>query len=217
MAPTIEDAVHRRLSATASTAVRLSSVSLLALLLAGTLVAGAGAALAQPAAPPDSAGTSERSVSLRRLPPDHTPRKALYRALAVPGWGQFYNRQFIKVPVVLGGLGGFVYGAVYNQDRYTLWRDAEIIKRETGSCPTFAVGVIPQCELKSAQRLRDERDLFRRNRDLLLIGSGLFYGLSVLDAYVSAHLVDFDVSETLTLSVEPRLTGARVRLLWHPR
>jgi hypothetical protein len=59
-----------------------------------------------------------------------------------------------------------------------------------------------------APHLKSNRDNLRRNRDLLYIGIGLFYGLSILDAYVSAHLLDFDVGEDLSLSVYPAPGGA---------
>src|SRR5690625_7897691 len=55
---------------------------------------------------------------------DHSPRGALWRAAAVPGWGQAYNRQYYKLPVVYGGLAGLVYLAVTRHQLYHLYREA---------------------------------------------------------------------------------------------
>ena len=48
-------------------------------------------------------------------------------------------------------------------------------------------------------QLRTKRDQLRRNRDLLYLGTVIWYGLTLLDAYISAHLFDFDVSESLAV------------------
>ncbi len=152
--------------------------------------------------------------------PDHSPRGALWRAAAVPGWGQLYNRQYYKAPIVWGGLAGVVGSALYVNRTYLRYRHAfHWLVRESAGYEVPAhfeedyltliaeLGLTPdQAEQRSTQltRLfREHRDNLRRNRDLLYIGIGLFYGLSMLDAYVSAHLLDFDVGEDLTLSLRP--------------
>src|ERR1700749_5064202 len=35
---------------------------------------------------------------------NHSPHKAVMHSLMVPGWGQVYNRQYWKVPIIYGGL-----------------------------------------------------------------------------------------------------------------
>ncbi|RMH67188.1 MAG: hypothetical protein D6685_03950 [Bacteroidetes bacterium] len=131
-----------------------------------------------------------------------SPRKALLRAALLPGWGQIYNRQFYKLPFVYGGLGGLVAGVVYMNDRYLLYRHAYLYARNPESYPQYADEAAPfQRIIESGQEdlLRRQRENFQRNRDLFVLGVGLYYGLTVLDAFVSAHLRDFDVSEDLTV------------------
>jgi hypothetical protein len=55
----------------------------------------------------------------------------------------------------------------------------------------------------ASRRLRDRRDSFRSRRDLSIVGTGLFYALTLLDAYVSAHLLTFDVSDDLAVRALP--------------
>lgn len=173
----------------------------------------------QPAhAQPDS--TRQAILQERGLPPTHTPRKALWRAFALPGWGQWYNRQYYKIPVVYAGLGGLAAAILTTNQRYLRYRHAALYKlsQERGN------NDYPQFEDEyqtirnqvggevSSSVLRQERDRFRRLRDLSVIGLGLYYGLTVLDAYVSAHLLTFDVGENLSMQVLPAPGGISAAL-----
>ena len=150
----------------------------------------------------------------RGLPPQHTPRRALWRAAAAPGWGQVYNRQYYKLPFVYAGLAGVVYALYTNNDRYLLYRHAHLYKLEEEQTPdepnpfaqfedeynTIVADVGGDLQ---ARVLRSERDRFRRWRDLSILGVGLFYALTLVDAYVSAHLLTFDVGDDLAVHVRP--------------
>ena len=168
----------------------------------------------------------------------HTPRGALWRAAAVPGWGQVYNRQYYKLPFVYGGLVWVAYSAHSAHQNYVAYREAywyaeprlwddgrpgypeferayqEFLERENLP-PDHQLS-----ELEAAQRrqrlapnLRRIRDNYRRNRDLFYIGVGLVCGLTILDAYVSAHLLDFDIGEDLTVRVIPSPVGLHASLV----
>lgn len=167
------------------------------------------------------------------LQADHSPRGALWRAAAAPGWGQLYNRQYYKLPVVWGGLVGIAGSALFVNQRYLRYRHAYLwIVRESATVdvPTSYeddyldlisdLGLTPEDASGIQGRLstlfRQNRNNLRRNRDLLYIGSGLFYGLTILDAYVSAHLLDFDVGEDLSLSVRPTVGGFAASLHMTP-
>jgi hypothetical protein len=195
--------------------VRLLVASLLAFAAAG--LSPASVARAQP----DSVRAAV--LDARGLPPDHTPRKALRRALVLPGWGQVYNRQYLKLPLVYAGLVGLGYRVARANRNYRTYQDAAIyaqaleddvpgddlvpnpalqdayesVLRDVGASP--GTGVRPSL-------IRSERDGFRRRRDLAIIGTGVFYALSVIDAFVSAHLLAFDVGEDLSMQVLPGAT-----------
>jgi hypothetical protein len=55
-------------------------------------------------------------------------------------------------------------------------------------------------ELDQLKRLKDYN---RRNRDFCVILSGVAYALNIVDANVTAHLKDFDLSDDLSMSVQP--------------
>lgn len=163
---------------------------------------------------------------LRRAPSGRTPRGALWRAAVLPGWGQVYNRQYVKLPFVYAALGGLTATIVVLNDRYLLYRHAYQFKAyeeitedgETNPRADFESDYEKLLERRGVSELpsvsiRPTRDALRRNRDLAIIGTGLVFGLTVLDAYVSAHLMDFDISDDLTVSVLPAGRGMRTTML----
>lgn len=153
-----------------------------------------------------------------------SPGGALRRSLLVPGWGQLTNRDYVKIPIVVGGLGVLVGGAVVLNQRTVRYRRAAIF----ADCANNPEAVPPgTCDdaagyedewlaagSLSATANRSLRDTNRRNRDLLMLLSVLAYGLQALDAYVSAELADFDVSEDLSLRLVPTPTGPAAALRW---
>ncbi len=166
--------------------------------------------------------TPEASLGEHRT---HSPGGAVWRALAIPGWGQVYNRQYIKLPFLYGAIGGLLYLAIDINDEYLLYRRAFLYKSFQELVDSGRLEENPNAGLQpyydelagrfgaiSSGPIRSRRDNLRRNRDLSIVGIGLVYGLSVLDAFISAHLLDFDVGEDLTLSVAPSMDGMSARM-----
>lgn len=173
--------------------------------------------------PPDSLQSDARS-----------PRGALIRSALVPGWGQIYNGQPLKAPIIVGAIGGLVYAVVTLNGQYRLYREAYQYKYFQERVDSGALTENPRMDYQasydeiaasvgavSSGPLRSHRDVLRRNRDLSILGVGVVWALSVLDAYVSAHLLDFDVGEDLALRVRPglNLDGSPVvapSVVWRP-
>lgn len=154
-----------------------------------------------------------------------SPTGALYRSLAVPGWGQAYNGEWYKVPIVVGGLAGLGYGVWFSQDRTVLFRRAAIFldcqsnpeSVPPGTCDDAArfASAFERADALapgplSANQARNQRDGYRRQRDMLIGLTIIAYGLQALDAYVAAELADFDVSEDLSLRVGASPTAVRL-------
>lgn len=190
------------------------------------VILGSGAGIDAARAQPDSVRAA--ILKAKGYPPDHSPKKALWRAAALPGWGQFYNRQYYKVPFVYAGLAGLAYALYTANQSYILYRHAAIfargqslkndgqeipdvisnwkafrddyleVLRETG------IGTDEPTTLPlSPSQLRSARDQFRQRRDLSIVGIGLFYALTLADAYISAHLLSFNVDDDLAVEVRP--------------
>lgn len=104
-----------------------------------------------------------------------SPWGAVLRSAVIPGWGQFYNESYWKIPIVWGFAGWFVYNWIDTNDKYLNNRDLFI-------------------ETEENIYLR-RRDFYRDQRDNFAIYLALTYLLNLVDAYVDAHLFDFTVTE----------------------
>lgn len=155
--------------------------------------------------------------SLRRP----TPTGAVRRALVLPGWGQVYNGQAAKAPVVAGALVGLGALAVVNHTRYVRYRRAalhvgclEDSDREVCMGPDDEAGhdEWEATGSRSFATTRALRDRLRRDRDFALLGTALAYAVQALDAYVAAQLADFDVGEDLGAAVRATPGGPALSL-----
>lgn len=104
-----------------------------------------------------------------------SPWGAVLRSAVIPGWGQFYNESYWKIPVVWGFAGWFVYNWIDTNDEYLKNRSLYVSTNEN-------------------IYLR-RRDFYRDQRDNFAIYLALTYLLNLIDAYVDAHLFDFTVRE----------------------
>lgn len=127
--------------------------------------------------------------------------------MIVPGWGQIINKQAWKVPIIYGVLAGLGYYSVHLTQKYHDYR-AAYYNLNPDSPDDFRFGQTPSYipENANLQAVRDLRNQYRNNRDLVYVGIVLAYGLNIIDAYVFAHMRSFDVSEDL--SMQPKLKPA---------
>ncbi len=125
-------------------------------------------------------------------------RAALYSAL-LPGLGQVYNRKYYKVPVIYLAGAGIFWGITHNNDQFSELRDAYRI-RDAGGIDPYHIDAPPNNNpVYTTDQLINAREFYRRNRDIFIIAMSALYVLNVVDAYVDAHLYEFEVSEQLSL------------------
>lgn len=135
------------------------------------------------------------------------PRDVMLRSLMLPGWGQYTNGEIWKIPIVYGLIGGLGYYAYFADTRYRGYRAAFYNAFEQNT--DFRFGPTPSWIPAGAttEFLRSSRDFYRNRRDFLIFTTVLAYGLNVLDAYVFAHMRDFDVSDDLSFHAGPQQPG----------
>jgi len=127
------------------------------------------------------------------------PTQAAIFAAAIPGMGQARNGKYWKMPLVYGGFVIFASLVDYFNVRHTLFRDALALAAQ-GQSERIADERLRNL---SVDQLRRGRDTFRRNRDFNIILTAGWYGLTVVDAVVDAHLLEFNVTDDLTARVRP--------------
>lgn len=137
---------------------------------------------------------------------DKPGRAALYSAI-IPGGGQLYNKSYWKLPIIYAG--GVAFGLLIadNHKNYLKYRSSYDVLTDGDSTTVhqFATRLENRSLAEQARILGTGEDQYRRWRDLSIFFGVLFYGLNVAEAYVHAHLKDFNVSDELSLRVQPTL------------
>ncbi len=151
----------------------------------------------------------------------HSPRKATNRSAILPGLGQAYNKQYWKLPLVYGVLSVPVVTYVYNNDLYAKTKFAyEARIMEANGDNTNVSKIDPSLTNLSAGSLQSYRNIFRKNRDYSIMWFVIAWGINVVDASVSGHLKEFDVSNNLSLKMAPmrpdsyQQTGVSLQFNW---
>ncbi len=132
------------------------------------------------------------------LPPKKNPKLAGWLSFAVPGAGQIYNGQYWKVPVIYGGLGTLIYVSQFYNTRYKqLKNDEHFLLGDSLNTGFNIFGLTNESDV-AVYMLK-----YRRYRDLCFVGMALVYMMNIFDAVVDAHLYDYDISDDISLHVEP--------------
>ena len=119
------------------------------------------------------------------------PTTAVLLSLPLPGLGQLYNEQYWKIPVFTGTCAVTAYLFFKNNADFNTTADL------------YDQAVADGADDLVLDRLRTQREAYRDNRDLSGFIFLTAYVLAAVDAYVGAHLYDFDVSDDLSLGLGP--------------
>ena len=145
------------------------------------------------------------------------PKRALWLALVLPGAGQIYNRKYWKLPLVYGGFVGCVYAMRWNDQMYHDYSQAYLdISDDDPNTQSYNQFLhlgkaITKENMATYQNLfKQRKDRYRRWRDLSFFCLLGVYALSVIAAYVDASLSEFDISNNLSLRVEPAIINNRI-------
>ncbi len=109
-----------------------------------------------------------------------SPTGALFRSIAFPGWGQFYNKKYLKATIVFLGEGSLIAGAVVE------WRRMDEHKKNFEALPD--TNPLKTFEFNEFQYHQDNRNLF------LWLTAGVIF-ISMWDAYADAQLSSFEKEE----------------------
>lgn len=105
-------------------------------------------------------------------------RAALYSAF-VPGAGQIYNEAYVKAGIVIG-VQGYLIGSVLYHD---------------GKADDYARLAAEAENPQLAEIYKTRRKEYQEMRTSDIWWMGITMGLSVLDAWVDAHLYDFEADK----------------------
>lgn len=137
------------------------------------------------AMPPDKKTRQEKPIVI--------PPRASMLSAVMPGMGQVYNRRIWKVPIIYAGFGAVAYFVELNNNEYQKFRSA-YIARIDGNPNT-----VDEFPFHSTDVLQRAVNYYRRNLEVTYLLGVALYLLNILDANVDAHLMDFDVGDSLSL------------------
>jgi hypothetical protein len=145
--------------------------------------------------------------------PKHPSKEAMLYSAIIPGGGQVFNHIHLprtsrrkwnvywKVPLIYGAIGGSAYMLFSKQ-------------REIGNLKSeyrFRMGQPGGATFEQYQNFDNQAILQLHNsaqtqRDLFILTTVLAYAINILDAAVEAHFINFDVSDDLSLRIQPAAT-----------
>jgi len=129
----------------------------------------------------------------------HSPTTASLLSTVVPGLGQAYNKKYWKIPIIYGGMGVLGYYSIKQNDSYQKYKEAYIYRTDT-SAATVALAVFDTYTDSDLENIMNQ---YRRARDFNYVVMGVIYIFNIIDASVDAHLFDYDVSDDLSLKINP--------------
>jgi hypothetical protein len=144
--------------------------------------------------------TKDSTLVLRK----HIPSTATKRSALIPGWGQAYNKQYWKIPLVYGVIAIPTAAYIYNNDMYQKTKFAYEAKfKEAAGDPSDIAKIDPLLKNLSASSLQSYRNIFRKDRDYSIMWFILTWGINVIDATVSGHLKEFEINNDLSFKIQP--------------
>lgn len=163
-------------------------------------------------------------MSVVKVSKPHSPALAWKLSMVLPGLGQIYNGQWWKVPIIYGAIGGAIYGVQWNNRQYNNYKYAfsDYVEYINQVVPegqervkvnderwndVYKQGSVKEFSTSNEEwfknALKNRKDSYKRNRDLTVILTVGVYALNIIDALVSAHFYDFDISDDLSMGFRP--------------
>jgi hypothetical protein len=145
--------------------------------------------------PRSSSGLVQSDSARATVLKTKSPTGALFRSVAFPGWGQLYNRKYLKAGLVFGVETTFLVLMAID------WKRTNEHKELFDSLPEEHPD--KYWEYEQYKFYKDRKNLY-----LWSILTTVF--LSMFDAYVDAHLYNFDKEmERIGLEIHPQ-TGKKL-------
>ncbi len=151
--------------------------------------------------------TSVQPDTTKKTAPDttkkteHSPRKAAIRSAILPGWGQAYNKKYWKIPIVYACLGTTAGFFIYNRNEYIDARDAYRNKLDGDASNDHLIKA--KFQPIDPESVRQYRIAIRQYVDYSVLVFIVFWGLNVVDATVDGHLKAFEVTDDLSMRINP--------------
>jgi len=156
-------------------------------------------------------------------------RKAVFRSMIIPGWGQLYNMQLLndgygtragksqffqklytggKIAAIYGGITVLTMSYIESSKQYNLYLTELQYRNDHNDKPDPDGPFVNADKVTtrySTQGITTGKDTYRRNKQIVLFSYGLVYFANIVDAYVAARLHFFNIDDNLSFKVMPSM------------
>jgi hypothetical protein len=137
---------------------------------------------------------STQNSKFKKFEMKKSSTNAILYSLLFPGAGQLYVESYWKAPLFAAGTGVLIYFIIDNNTKYNT-KETEYQKAKEVS-PLGYQTVILKSQKEYYRDIRDQSAFY-------LVG---VYLIAAIDAYVGAHLFDFNVSDQVKLNISPNIS-----------
>jgi len=136
-------------------------------------------------------------------------RKAIFRSMMIPGWGQAGNGlnvyRGIKIAAIYTGGTLLVMSYFSNTKLYHQYLREVQYRAANNNLPLLGNGLE---SIENQAGLITAKDVYRRNREVVIFSMVGLYAINVIDAYVDARLKYFDVGSDLAIKISPTVINS---------
>lgn len=135
-------------------------------------------------------------------------RRAVIQSMILPGLGQINNKVTVwsvgKVAIIYGGFTALTLSYIDNTKYYHIFLDElqyRLMHNDQPSPGSIYANY-------TTQGLYTAKDVYRRNREIIIFSYVGVYAINVIDAYVSTRLKYFNITDDIALQIKPNLLPA---------
>lgn len=137
------------------------------------------------------------------------PDVSWQRSLVIPGWGQVYNGDSWKLPILYAGYAATGWYYYDRQRAYQNYRRAyrvNVIFEQTGEAISEADQaflISEELDQTTTDGLLRQRDQIRKQRDFAMLYIGAWHIINVIESYIGGHMKSVDITEDISMRIRP--------------
>lgn len=136
-------------------------------------------------------------------------RKAAIRSALIPGWGQYGNGltvyRGIKIAAIYTGGTLLAISFIQNNNKYHEYLTELQYRAAHNDQPTQGS---PLANILTPG-LITAKDVYRRNKEVIIFSFVGLYVVNIVEAYVDARLSYFDIGDNLAIKISPTVIGTQ--------
>lgn len=120
------------------------------------------------------------------------PVRAVLYSSIFPGFGQWYNKKKIKSTIIFGIVTLGIGITYFFENQYQNLRSSYSILLNSNNCEVYS----HMFDLDK-ERLIKVQNFYKDKRNYLIGITVIFYSINIIDAFIDAHLLNFEIEKNL--------------------